>query len=379
VNKLLLGFFLLLAFVFCSFRLGIPNHLVFDETYYVPAASALLAGKADPNNVHPPLAKLLMAGSIRIFGNKPFAWRFPSLLSFMLALFFFFILANDLFSQNSVWLPLGASLLYLFDGISYVQSRIAMLDMPMTGFLIPSIYCFRKQKYWLSSIFLGLSLLCKWGGFFILPVYLLWIPYRGDIKKSWNIFLQLFVPAFVIYFIGFNAISGGLGHWFPKFFSQHLEMLKFHLRPTMEHPYKAPWWKWVLLIRPIWYAFKQTGNTVHGIIALPNPILWWLGLAGVLLLPFRFNDEKARFIFALFFFFTVSWAISIKGGFMYYLLPASPFLVLGLVYWIQKSKVLFGIVLSIACISFFFFFPLYAYLPIPYGYYAHMMWLHTWI
>ena len=67
-----------------------PNaHLViFDEDYYVNAARVIAGIRppsrvpyahaplgTDPNAEHPPLAKLIMAGSIELFGNGPFAWR----------------------------------------------------------------------------------------------------------------------------------------------------------------------------------------------------------------------------------------------------------------------------------------------------------------
>src|SRR6202011_2765624 len=67
--------------------------LIFDEDYYVNAAREI-AGVTPPfgapyaqaplgddgNAEHPQLAKLVMAGSIELFGDGPFAWRLGSLL-----------------------------------------------------------------------------------------------------------------------------------------------------------------------------------------------------------------------------------------------------------------------------------------------------------
>ena len=81
--------------------------LVFDETYYVNAARVIAglhppAGHPtperrsgdDPNAEHPQLAKLMIAGSIELFGDGPFAWRIGSLLFGSLAILGMFALVR---------------------------------------------------------------------------------------------------------------------------------------------------------------------------------------------------------------------------------------------------------------------------------------------
>ena len=70
-------------------RSAADHTLIFDETYYVAAARVIdglppLRGQqhyadvpagVDPNAEHPQLAKLVIAGSIRLLGDGPWAWR----------------------------------------------------------------------------------------------------------------------------------------------------------------------------------------------------------------------------------------------------------------------------------------------------------------
>jgi dolichyl-phosphate-mannose--protein O-mannosyl transferase len=60
-----------------------PEKFYFDEAHYVPAARAMLEPVLPSlllNPMHPPLAKELMAVSIRVFGDVPLGWRYPSML-----------------------------------------------------------------------------------------------------------------------------------------------------------------------------------------------------------------------------------------------------------------------------------------------------------
>ncbi len=59
--------------------IGISNaSIMFDEWAYVSAARNFIAGTPSVNPQHPPLAKYFIALSIKVFGDYPFGWRFPS-------------------------------------------------------------------------------------------------------------------------------------------------------------------------------------------------------------------------------------------------------------------------------------------------------------
>src|SRR5258708_3013641 len=60
------------------FRLGQPPVYLYDEKFYVDEPRPFLNGEPDVTPQHPPLAKIMIAGGLKLFGDNPFGWRFAS-------------------------------------------------------------------------------------------------------------------------------------------------------------------------------------------------------------------------------------------------------------------------------------------------------------
>ncbi|HVF11533.1 MAG TPA: phospholipid carrier-dependent glycosyltransferase [Actinomycetota bacterium] len=124
-------------------RLGEPEAVVFDETYYAKDACLYLGYQQDfcdlnqsteQSYVHPPLGKWLIAIGIKVFGYNSFGWRASAAFFGILVVLLTYLLALKLL--NDRWVGGVAGLLVATDFLMLVQSRIAMLDIFQAFFLV---------------------------------------------------------------------------------------------------------------------------------------------------------------------------------------------------------------------------------------------------
>jgi predicted membrane-bound dolichyl-phosphate-mannose-protein mannosyltransferase len=154
---------------------GTGGALIFDEFFYVNAARAILGWQQgpDPNNVpfpgavrgmdpnpgHPPLAKLMMAGSMLLLGNNAWGWRLPSVIMGSISLLFFYPLLKKMGASGKM--ALLSTYLMSFDALIFVDSRVAILDIFTLGFMVLGFYLYVTGRNRLSAITLALGTLCK--------------------------------------------------------------------------------------------------------------------------------------------------------------------------------------------------------------------------
>ena len=190
------------------FRLGTPDSLVFDETYYVKQAYSLLqlgyegswAEDWDDNFaagdfsglgpeadyvVHPPLGKWIIALGMRLFGvENSFGWRFMAALLGTLTVLILARTATRIF--DSAIYGSAAGLLLATDGLHLVHSRTALLDIFLTFFVVaafatlvldhhtrradPGPPWFRPWLF-ITGILLGLACGVKWSGIYFAAAF----------------------------------------------------------------------------------------------------------------------------------------------------------------------------------------------------------------
>ena len=165
------GLLFLVALALRLVWLNVPRSgLVFDEAYYVNAARVILGWPAsnhyidsapgfDPNTEHPALGKLLIAGSMLLFGDTGLAWRLPSVIAGMIALAAVYLIARE--AVTSRWLPVLVTAIVAFDNLTLVHGRIGTLDMLVLAPMLLGSWLALRKRWILAGVAMGIALLIK--------------------------------------------------------------------------------------------------------------------------------------------------------------------------------------------------------------------------
>lgn len=139
-------------------NLSYPKAYVFDEIYYAkdgcfdagfPYRQCHLQNPGEQTyTVHPPLGRWAIAGSEAAFGNRTFGWRFGSALAGTLSVFFLGLLAWRLF-RSVLWAGVAAALLCA-ENLNFVESRISMLDIFLTLFVVLGFLFLVLDREWIE-------------------------------------------------------------------------------------------------------------------------------------------------------------------------------------------------------------------------------------
>ena len=127
-----------------------------------------------------------------------------------------------------------------------------------------------------------------------------------------------------------------LGHNFADLVSLQQQMYIYHHDTVSHatHPYSSKWWQWPILQIPISYYYHdfRTGAAVNSgsaccvaeVLALPNPVTWWLGLLAVPFMGWVAWREKSKgfaLLFVAYFFQWLPWILSPRISFEYHFFP----------------------------------------------------------
>ncbi len=287
--------------------------------------------------VHPPLGKWLIALGMAVTGpGSSFGWRLSTALLGTLTVTLVYILGWQL--SRSLAVAATASMLLAIDGLGIVMSRVALLDSTLTFFIVlgfvflvrdrqETIPLLRSAKPtnwgpvlwhrpWLvaAGITFGLASGVKWSGAYVLAVVgvyvvasdalacrragVLFWPQAAVLRQGPVSFLQLVPLAVVAYLLtwsGWLLTSGGYDRQTDPnpliaLLNYHENILGSHQRITSPHSYESPAWQWPLLLRPtaVWVGHcSGDDNVCSAISSIPNPLIWYAGIAASLWLLYR--------------------------------------------------------------------------------------------
>ncbi len=132
-----------------------PGKEIFDEVYFARAGEEYLRNQYIYESTHPPLTKLIITLSMMLFGGiKPgtlgdtaYGWRFLDVLFGALVVVLLYAFAKRL--TRSTLFSAIAALMFTFDGMHFVQSRIATPEGIVVFFSVAAVYAF--YRFWIAS------------------------------------------------------------------------------------------------------------------------------------------------------------------------------------------------------------------------------------
>jgi len=329
-------------------RLGAPHAVIFDETYYAPDALGILRFgvehnyasnrnglllRGDPHVfthggefvVHPPFGKVLIAGGEWLFGLSPFGWRFASAVVGSLSILLLARIARRM--TRSTLLGCFAGLLLALDGLEFVMSRTALLDIFVMFWALAAFGClvvdrdaYRAKlvgavaegtqltaaprtgiRWWRvgAGVCLGLAFGSKWNGLWFVPAF-------AGLALAWDVgarravgltklagpgllrdlggwagsFTVLPLLAYLATWTGWFATSSGYDrNWAElhgtnipvispliSLFEYNRAMLAFNTGLQKHHPYQSEPWTWLTISRPVSY-YWNCPTSGHGVCA----------------------------------------------------------------------------------------------------------------
>ena len=402
--KLLLILILVFAFTTRIINLDHPQDYVFDEVYHAFTAQEMIKGNlaawewwnVSPKGfayewTHPPLAKHFMAGGIVLsrslgINNDFLGWRLPAAVFGAGVIFLTYRLARKIFMSERI--ALLAAFFLSCDGLVFVLSRVGMSDIYFTFFALLAILLAMNKKWTLMGLSWGMALAIKWTGLYlILPLFLVFIYYNWKKRLAFFKWLLVICLAIGVYFFSYLPFFTS-GHSLKQFSELHRQMWGYHTRLKATHSYQSPAYTWPLNMRPVWFWVEYKEGFVSNIYALGNPVIFWSGLVFLPLFFYYALVGKKYYLFlvlACYFVFWVPWAFSPRVMFMYHYLPAVPFLVMILAWGIdyllknfKQSRLAVIMFMMVCLLSFFFFYPLWAGMPVNKEWVKVFFWLPTW-
>ncbi|MBD8478724.1 phospholipid carrier-dependent glycosyltransferase [Microbacterium sp. CFBP 8794] len=334
--------------------LGNPHQLVFDETYYVKdswsqwvlgypstwpegADASFADGDTDVFTgigsyvVHPPLGRILLGAGMAVLGpDSATGWRLSAAVFGTATVLLIYLFARTL--TRSIPLATVASGLFAIDGLGIVLSRIALLDIFLTFFVVLTFWFVALDhrrtgdrlarlvaaregdpprwgpilwnRPWLlaAGAAAGAATGVKWSGLYVLAgvgIYAVVtdalarrragvVQWPMDAVRQGLASFVLLVPVAAVVYLaswsgwlftsggymrGLAASASGFWSWVPQplqnLWAYHQAMYNFHVGLVTPHSYASPAWQWPLLIRPTSMYWHQDDFGVNG-CALPD-------------------------------------------------------------------------------------------------------------
>lgn len=351
------GLVTVLALVLRLVGLDKPGDKIFDEVYYAKEAHDLLLFGVERDKegtgagyvVHPPLGKWLIAAGEQLFGYNAMGWRISAAIVGALSVLLLARIARRMF--GSTLLGCVAGLLLALDGLHFVMSRVALLDIYLMFFLLLAFACALldrdSTRSWLlrradagddlsggtgfrvpwwrlaTAAAAGCALGVKWSATWyivaLVGITLWWAvqarrsagvhrPVRDALVRETGWIVVFGVVVLAVYlstWTGWFLSDDGWNRngnpwpgpsWLPasigNLWEYHVHAYEFHTGLHAKHDYQSTPWSWLLLGRPVAYYYSSdpgcgADSCSAEVLALGTPLLWWSFIPALVMIGWR--------------------------------------------------------------------------------------------
>lgn len=417
-------------------RLGSPHQMiVLDEEFYVPDARSIIAHGSETHFVvHPPVAKWFIAAGIKVFGDNPFGWRAGAALAGTLGVLVIYLLARRLWS--SATMASTAAILLAVDGLWFVQSRMAMLDIYVAVFALLGTWLLvedrartvlghRGLRWWRigSGASFGLAIASKWSAAPLLvaaaALAFVWTlktleeraRFGAIARQALAVVATFLVLPACIYVASYApwfasptrfvpqtcaASNNRIGQWLcyqGAMYKDHRDFQKFEKGSSGSavNDYMSEAWSWPWIGRPTRH-YTAIGDDaterIADVVGIPNPAIWWPAFfVAIPLLVWWTVRARDRIAMFTLFFIAVGYLPYLALGalgrplFFFYMTPVVPFLVLAVTHVFYKIEraghdSFIWHYVAVCVVMFAYFYPVLSAISIPnggrFGWGAHM-------
>jgi len=332
--------------------------LVFDEHYYVHDARVILAGDvgrsgpspwlpgAEWGHAHPDLGKLVIAAGIRLFGDTPWGWRLPGALAGIATVALVYPLARRLGLPPTA--SLAATVLAASDTLAMAMSRVATLDAQVSlwtalAVLAALLHVQAGRRAWLVLLGVagGLATATKWSGMLAVLAALLILAVgprlwprpgqpspRGTLARA-GVVAALATLVYVATYAQYFLAGHGVGDFLRL--QEHMAAFGWGVKGSLTFASRPA--TWLFDVQPIWFRWFLNERGTVGLLAIGNPVLFWAATAALVVLAVRAvrtrdaaGDLALLVVAALY----LPWLLTTRQTYLYYILPAVPFLAIAL-------------------------------------------------
>jgi len=334
---LIILFLIILKIIFLT---NVPEPILDESKYYIPAARAYLEGAPDPNFQHPPLGKEILAVNMFFFGDNSLGWRLFSILAGFGSLALTYILALKLSKKTAI--ASFAVAILGFETLWFLYSTLAFLEIFLVFFSLLALLflwlyiekpCYKHLIFFSLSI--GAAVAVKWSALLLLPPSLILALLFSKESASKILINAVFSLSIIILVYTASYIPYLISHTTTEWVTLHRQIYEFHNSLTFKNVFGYTSFNDSLFYHPIgWfleggavYTLYKQNDSISRLVTMINPFVLWGGTIlffWYVLRKFLKCDPAISFIVLNLIFLTIPWLFVSRVTYIYYLLSSLP-------------------------------------------------------